>query len=85
MNETAHIERYLHGTLSAEERVVFEAKLLIDDELAEKTALQRTLYETVLLSGRNRLRKEIASVDRKLFTTARYSGFRQTIRTIFHL
>jgi hypothetical protein len=85
MNETAHIQRYLLGTLSAEERIVFEAKLLIDDELAEKAAWQRTVHETVLLSGRNRLRKEIASIDRKLFTTARYSRFQQTIRTIFHL
>jgi anti-sigma-K factor RskA len=85
MNETRHIERYVLGTLSAEERIVFEAKLLIDDQLAEKAALQQKLHETVLLSGRNRLRKEIASIDRKLFTTPRHSRFQQTIRNIFHL
>lgn len=84
MNETRYIEHYILGTLSAEENTVFEAKLLIDDELAAKTALQQALHRTVLACGRNQLRREIAAIDKKLFTAKRYGRFQQIVGKIFH-
>jgi hypothetical protein len=84
MNETAHIEQYILGKLAPEDRLLFEATLLIDDELAEKTMLQQQLHEVILLSGRRQLRKELAAIDRKVFRDRKYSRFQRKILSIFN-
>jgi hypothetical protein len=83
MNDHFQIEQYTLGQLPPQERVVFEAKLIIDNDLAEKTALQQEVHKAVILSGRKQLRKEIAGIDRKIFTEKRLSSFRERIEKIF--
>lgn len=84
MNETTHIDRYLLGELPPEERVLFEARLLIDDELAEKTALQQQLHAIVVQSARRELKREIAAAEQHLFHHSDHRPFQALIRRIFH-
>jgi hypothetical protein len=84
MNETALIDQYLLGQLSPEDRVLFEAKLLIDDSLAEKTATQQHLHNIVVQSARRQLRREIAAAEQHVFEHAGHGAFQALIRRIFH-
>lgn len=83
MNETAIIEHYILGKLPPADKLLFEAKLLLDGDLAEKTRLQQQLHEVVMLSGRKELRKELAAIDRKIFRDRKYSRFQRNMRSIF--
>jgi hypothetical protein len=83
MNETAQIEQYILGKLSPEECLLFEATLLINDELAEKTVLQQRLHELVFFSGRKQLRKELAAIDRQVFLERKHTRFQRRIASIF--
>lgn len=83
MNDTQHIEHYLDGTLSPEEHVLMEARLLIDAALREKVLWQQRSHELVRAYGRQQLRLEIARVQKRVFTESRFSAFTQTIKNIF--
>ena len=84
MNETALIDRYLLGQLSPEDRVLFEARLLIDDALAEKTVAQERLHTIVVQSARRQLKREIAAAEQHVFKHPAHRPFQALIRRIFH-
>lgn len=83
MNDTARIDHYLLGQLSPEDRLLFEARLLIDDELAEKTALQQRLHRVVTNSARRQLKREITAAGRHVFEHRDHTPFQALIRRIF--
>lgn len=84
VNETQHIETYLLGG-PEDEALVVEARLLIDENLREKTAWQQKTYELVTLYGRKKLKQEIAEVHQALFTSEKHSTFRKKILSFFDL
>ena len=65
------------------ERLVTEAKFLIDPDLREMLQLQKKSYELIRLYGRNKLRDEIKEVEHLLFKEPKYKFFQNTIRSIF--
>lgn len=83
MNDTQHIQHYLEDALPPEERILMEARLLIDPALREKMLWQQRSHELVRAYGRQQLRLEIAQVQKRLFTESRFSAFTQTIKNIF--
>ena len=84
LNEIKEIEGYLLETDSIENRLVLEAKLCIDADLAEKTAIQKEVYHQVKVYARRQLKAEISTVEHKLFTEAQHSGFRQKVLRFFN-
>jgi hypothetical protein len=84
LTEIAQIESYLQGKLGIAATLLFEARMLLEPSLSASVKLQKTISETVLLHGRNQLRKELAAIDHKLFTAGDKAAFRTEINQIFH-
>lgn len=83
LTETQEIERYLQNRMSLQENLVMDAKMQIDPDLPEKIKAQRKAYELISLFGRDRLRKEIAKADQKLFADSRFRKFQHKVISIF--
>lgn len=84
MNDTKQIEDYLNGTLSPEEHLLMQARLLTEPSLNEQMLWQQRSYELVRAYARQQLRAEIASIQKRLFTESRFSSFKKRIQSIFN-
>lgn len=82
-NETKQIEAHLLGTADAGDTLVFEARLLLDNELEDKVRWQQKAYGTIQQYGRRQLKKEIEIVHHLLFTQPQHQSFSQKIRQLF--
>lgn len=83
MNETQWIDDYLRGEISAENKLLLEARLLIDSDLKEKMLWQTKTYALVKNHGRQQLKREIEKVQQRLFSETRFESFSKKIQTIF--
>jgi len=81
--ETEQIETHLLQLSAPGDALVFEAKLLLDDELNQKLQWQKSAYNKIKLYGRNQLKQEIEAVHQSLFSQARHKSFSEKIRQIF--
>ncbi|MEO9870725.1 hypothetical protein [Ekhidna sp.] len=81
--ETLQIENWLLNRGKKEERLLIDAKLVIDEQLFEKVNLQREAYDLIKLHGRQKLRGEIKEVERELFTGKKNFLFQDRIHSIF--
>jgi hypothetical protein len=82
-NETKQIEAHLLGTANNGEALLFEAKLMLDNNLADKVIWQQKAYDTIQQFGRRQLKKEIETIHQKLFTQPEHISFAQKIRRLF--
>lgn len=83
MHEIEKIEQYLLKRGNPEEHLLMEAKMQLDSELADQVALQKQTYKVIVSYGRQQLRQEIQSIDRKVFRLPVYASFRSSILSIF--
>ncbi len=83
LNEIRQIEEHLSGRLGGEEDVLFQAKLILDPNLADNTYWQQKSYKLIQMYGRRHLKKEIEAVHQKLFSEGRHSRFKQTVLALF--
>jgi hypothetical protein len=82
-NETKQIEAHILGTASTGDALLFEAKLMLDNDLADKVMWQQKAYATIQQFGRRQLKKEIEQVHQQLFTQAAHVNFADKIRRLF--
>ncbi|HMI05775.1 MAG TPA: hypothetical protein VK541_25025 [Pedobacter sp.] len=83
-NETRLIEAHLLGKTPAEERLLFEARLILQPDLKQNMYWQQKTYHLVQLYGRQQLKKEIEQVHQALFSPATpHQSFRQKILKLF--
>jgi hypothetical protein len=76
-------EDFLLNNLTPENRLLYQAKLLLNPILRAKTSLQQKTYVLVQLYGRRKLKSEIAAVEERIFTDAQHSSFQQNVNNIF--
>jgi hypothetical protein len=81
--ETEQIEAHLMQQSQPGDRLVFEARLLLEPELQEKMQWQQEAYRMITLYGRDQVKLEIEAVHRKLFTQKEHLSFSQKIRRLF--
>jgi hypothetical protein len=81
--ETKQIEAYLVGVDNAD-KLLFEARVLLDKELADKVIWQQRTYEIVQQYGREQLKRELEELHDQLFNTAEHSDFAHRIRSLFN-
>jgi hypothetical protein len=81
LNEIKTIENHLFGQLPLEEALVFEAHLIINQDLREKLRWQEKTTQLIKRYGRQKLKEELELVHQQLFTTDR--GFRDKILSFF--
>lgn len=82
-NETKQIEAHLFKTANTGSALVFEACLILDNELADKVMWQQKAYHIIQQYSRRQLKKEIELVHQKLFTQPEHTSFSQQIRRLF--
>lgn len=80
MSELQQIEDFLQGKMSASDRLVMEARVLVDPELAEKCRCQQLTYDVIRIYG---LKAEIKAMEKKVFTQKKYAFFQQKVISIF--
>ncbi|MBA9075376.1 hypothetical protein [Rufibacter quisquiliarum] len=81
--ESKQIEQHLLGLGPAEDKLVFEANLLLSPALQEKVQWQQKTYQLVQLYGRQQLKAELEAVHQKLFQAPEHRSFRQRILQLF--
>jgi hypothetical protein len=80
LNEIAWIDQYLFRQFSEEEGKRFEARLLMNDALAEKVEAQRLVHRLIRLYSRKKERGRIESIYRQLLEEP---AFADQLKTIF--
>lgn len=81
--ETKQIEEYLLGIIDEQDAALFEARLILDKTLEEKTYWQGSIYKMVRLYSRKKIKSELEALHQKLFKEPQYSGFRHKINSLF--
>ncbi len=84
MNETQQLEAYLKKNLQPDEKLLMDARCLIDPELRDKVYWQQTTYSLIHQYGRKKLRNEIEAIQTVMFSDDRFIGFRNKIKKIFN-
>ncbi|SDL64865.1 hypothetical protein SAMN05421823_107152 [Catalinimonas alkaloidigena] len=77
--DTRHIDAHLHQRQEGGEAALFEARLLLDDDLREKVRWQQKTYHLVRQYGRRQLKAEIEAVHQQLFQRPEHASFRQKV------
>lgn len=82
-NETQQIETHLMGTAYPGDALLFDVRLLLDEELAGKVVAQQKAYEAIQQFGRRQLKKEIEAIHQTLFTQLQHIRFSRKIKRLF--
>ncbi|WP_394678841.1 hypothetical protein [uncultured Sphingobacterium sp.] len=82
-NETRQIEAYIFGIAEPEDALLFEAKLVLDEELAQKIIAQQKAYAAIRQFGRKQVKMEIEAITQALFTHPEHVSFRKKIIKLF--
>ena len=83
-NKLRLIEDYLLSGQEDGERVLFEAKLILQPELREQVYWQQKTYRVVREYGRKQLKIEIARIHQTLFNAKEHQSFRRRIMRLFN-
>ena len=82
-NETQQIEAYIFGIGEPEDALLFEAKLVLDEDLAHKVIAQQKAYAAIRQFGRKQVKMEIEAITQALFTHPEHVSFRKKIIKLF--
>ncbi|MGN6646273.1 MAG: hypothetical protein ACTHJT_07060 [Cytophaga sp.] len=85
LNNIFETEQYLTGQLAPEDRLVYDARLIVNTELCDQTHWQQRTYEVVRAYGRMQLRNELEKIHERLMTEPQHNSFRKRILNIFFL
>ncbi|MDN5287558.1 MAG: hypothetical protein JWR38_3832 [Mucilaginibacter sp.] len=83
LNKIAQIEAHLLKKENPADALLFDAKILLDNELQTHVSQQQQVYGLVKRYSRKQLKQEIEVVHLQLFTQPEYLSFRQKIARIF--
>jgi len=83
MTETILLDNYLLNRAEPADKLLMDARMLLDEELRDKAEWQQQTYALVRTYGRNCLKHEIAAAQKKVFTEKRFAAFRKKINGIF--
>ncbi|WKN40465.1 hypothetical protein [Tunicatimonas pelagia] len=83
--ETEQIEKYIQQRGDLSNRLLIEARMQVNHELAERVAFQKQTYRAIQEYGRQQLRAEICRVQRKVFSDSAYKKFQTKIRSYFKI
>lgn len=83
LNNIQQAEAYLQGNMAAEDKLVFEAQMLLNPVMHQNVLLQKQIVNAVQAYGRGQLKAEIELIHKRLFTLPEHQSFRQKILSIF--
>lgn len=79
LNKTVEIEKFLQGVMAPQDVVLFQAKLLVNEDLGKSTLFQRLVYRLVKLYGRKKAKATVEALHSRLFDDPRKASFRESI------
>ncbi len=77
------IERYLQGSLSLSDKLVFEAQLLLQPKLRMDLYFQKKTYQLVRIYHRKKLKEELETLHQEIFNDPDNIVFQQNIYGLF--
>jgi len=83
LNNIKLIDDHLFNKGSIEDRLLFDAMLIIDPTLSDRTSWQQKTHALVQQYSRKKLKAEIESAHQQLFTQPEHQSFRQRILRFF--
>ena len=84
-NDTVQIERYLSKKCNNGDALLFEARLILQPDLADKLEWQQKTYTLIKNYSRTHLKQEIELVQQQLFTQIEHTSFSQKIKALFKI
>ncbi|HEY9197621.1 MAG TPA: hypothetical protein VIM77_15200 [Mucilaginibacter sp.] len=83
LNNIARAEAFLLKKQPPGDALLFEAALLLDQELRFDVSAQQKVYNVVQQYGRKQLKQEIEAAHQQLFTRPEHLGFKKRILAFF--
>ena len=83
LNNIKTIDEYLFGSTPPGDRLLFEAKMLLNSDLADDVQHQKNTYAIVRQYGRQSIKAEIKAVQQTLATAPQHHNFMQRIVNLF--
>jgi len=83
LNEIRLLEAYLENKLEPMDALVVDARLLIDEELADNLLLQQRSYRLIRHYGRHTLREQLKAVEQEFIHKPQNKTLIQKIRRYF--
>jgi hypothetical protein len=84
LNNIKAIDDYLSGSMAPGDALLFEAKMLLNNDLRDDVQLQQNTYSIIRQYGRQSIRAEILTIQQTLSTAPQHRGFMQRIKSIFN-
>jgi hypothetical protein len=83
LNNIQSIEDYLFGRMDPGDAVLFEANVLLNNDLKFEVQHQQSTYEMIRQYSRQKMKAEIRAVQETLATAPQHQGFMQRIAKLF--
>lgn len=83
LNNIKAIDDYLLGSMAPGDALLFEANLVLNNDLREDVQLQQSIYTIVRQYGRQSIKAEIMAVQQTLSTAPQHQGFMRRIKNLF--
>lgn len=82
-NHTRLIEKYLIGTLTPVDKIIFESRLVLDPNLRRNLYFQKKTYKLIKMYHREKLKEEMEALHQKLFNDPEKINLRKNIYQLF--
>jgi hypothetical protein len=83
LNKILETEEYLLKKCAIDDKLLFEAELILNPELKQNLFWQKKTYRLIDLYGKKQIKKELEQVHGKLFSDQKYQSYREKILTFF--
>lgn len=83
LNEISLLDAYLHNELMGEEKLLLEARFIIEEQLKDHLFWQRQSYRFVRDYGRQNLREQLQIVEEEFLGDPRNETIIQRIKSYF--
>ncbi len=84
LNKIKETEEYLFKKSAANERLLFEAELILNPELQQSLIWQKKTYELIDLYGKAEIKTELNRVHQEFFSDKKYQSYCLKILSFFN-
>lgn len=83
LNNILETEQYLTGQLAPEDHLIYDARLIVDEDLKEQMHWQQHTYEVIRAYGRMQIKSRLEEMHQRFMTEPQHTSFRNKILKIF--
>jgi len=83
LNNIKTIDEYLLGNMAPGDALLFDANMLLNNDLISDMEHQQNTYAVIRQYGRKKIKEEIVAVQKILATAPQHRGFMHRIANLF--